>query len=83
MGGPNSPAYARFRGLCGTAFVGLRKNFRVVGNLIGLMVEGGIPDIEIEPDKAVSKVCPPLSSFAGGPELTSWNQRCRINSCFI
>lgn len=56
MGGPNSVHYTRFKGLCYTAFIGLRKNANLILNLIALMVDAGIQDIQLEPDKAVMKV---------------------------
>ena len=56
MGGPSSVHYTRFKGLCYTAFIGLRKNANLILNLIALMVDAGIQDIQLEPDKAVMKV---------------------------
>ena len=56
MGGPNSPHYNRFKSLCYTAFIGLRKNANLILNLIALMVDASIQDIRLEPDKAVLKV---------------------------
>lgn len=56
MGGVNSPHYARFKSLCYTGFTTLRKNSNLIINLVALMVDGNIPDIRIEPDKAVGKV---------------------------
>lgn len=56
MGGPNSPHYSRFKSLCYTAFIGLRKNANLILNLIALMVDANIQDIRLEPDKAVLKV---------------------------
>src|ERR1700712_574891 len=57
MGGPSSPHYTRFKSLCYTAFIGLRKNASLILNLVALMVDANIQDIRLEPDKAVSKVC--------------------------
>lgn len=57
MGGTTSSHYARFQSLCYTAFIGLRKNANLILNLFALMVEAGIQDIQLEPDKAVWKVC--------------------------
>lgn len=57
MGGVSSPHYARFKSLCHTGFASLRKNANLILNLVALMVDGNIPDIKLEPDKAVSKVC--------------------------
>ncbi|EPQ26286.1 uncharacterized protein PFL1_06221 [Pseudozyma flocculosa PF-1] len=56
MGGPHSPHYARFKGLCYTAFSILRKSSNLILNLIALMVDANVPDIKLEPDKAVGKV---------------------------
>ncbi|OZJ02698.1 hypothetical protein BZG36_04601 [Bifiguratus adelaidae] len=56
MGGTSSPQYQRFRSYCFTAFIILRKNANLILNLFALMVDANIPDIRIEPDKAVLKV---------------------------
>ena len=56
MGGTTSSHYARFQSLCYTAFIGLRKNANLILNLVALMVDAGIQDIQLEPDKAVWKV---------------------------
>jgi len=56
MGGTGSAHYARFQSLCYTAFIGLRKNSNLILNLVALMVDAGIQDIQLEPDKAVWKV---------------------------
>jgi phosphatidylinositol 3-kinase len=61
MGGTGSPHYARFQSLCYTAFIGLRKNANLILNLFALMVDAGIQDIQLEPDKAVWKVSRELS----------------------
>ena len=58
MGGTASTHYARFQSLSYTAFIGLRKNANLILNLIALMVDAGIQDIQLEPDKAVWKVYP-------------------------
>lgn len=66
MGGMQSPHYARFKSLCYTGFTTLRKNANLLINLVALMVDGNIPDIKLEPDKAVMKVSPrPLASHSG------------------
>jgi phosphatidylinositol kinase/protein kinase (PI-3 family) len=57
MGGDKSSHYGRFKRLCYTAFICLRKNSGLIINLVGLMIEANIPDIKLEPDKAVMKVC--------------------------
>lgn len=56
MGGLNSEYYQEFRKLCYTAFLHLRRHANVMLNLFGLMVDASIPDIALEPDKAVKKV---------------------------
>ncbi|SPO21038.1 related to phosphatidylinositol 3-kinase [Ustilago trichophora] len=56
MGGTSSPHYARFKAFCYTAFSNLRKNANLILNLVALMVDANIPDIRLEPDKAVLKV---------------------------
>ncbi|TYJ55431.1 hypothetical protein B9479_003934 [Cryptococcus floricola] len=56
MGGTGSAHYSRFQSLCYTAFTGLRKNANLILNLVALMVDAGIQDIQLEPDKAVWKV---------------------------
>ncbi|GAA6011669.1 hypothetical protein JCM10207_004202 [Rhodosporidiobolus poonsookiae] len=56
LGGMQSPHYARFKSLCHTGFTTLRKNANLLINLVALMVDGNIPDIKLEPDKAVMKV---------------------------
>jgi hypothetical protein len=56
MGGPSSTHYHRFQSLAYTAFIGLRKNANLILNLVALMVDAGIQDIQLEPDKAVWKV---------------------------
>ncbi len=56
MGGFNSPQWQEFRRLCYTAFLHLRRHSNLILNLFGLMVDASIPDIALEPDKAVKKV---------------------------
>ncbi|OAV94835.1 hypothetical protein PTTG_00753 [Puccinia triticina 1-1 BBBD Race 1] len=56
MGGDKSSHYGRFKRLCYTAFICLRKSSGLIINLVGLMIEANIPDIKLEPDKAVMKV---------------------------
>ena len=55
-GGMNSDHYQEFKKECHTAFIILRKNASLILNLFGLMVDANIPDIALEPDKAVKKV---------------------------
>ncbi|KAG9294695.1 hypothetical protein G9A89_008174 [Geosiphon pyriformis] len=56
MGGANSNHYQRFKSYCYIAFNILRKNANLILNLFALMVDANVPDIKIEPDKAVWKV---------------------------
>ncbi|KAI9832159.1 MAG: hypothetical protein M1819_004510 [Sarea resinae] len=56
MGGANSPYYASFKQYCFTAYTTLRKSSNLILNLFSLMVDANIPDIKMEPDKAVIKV---------------------------
>ncbi|KAH9815597.1 kinase-like domain-containing protein [Melampsora americana] len=56
MGGDQSVHYGRFKRLCYTAFICLRKSSGLIINLVGLMIDANIPDIQLEPDKAVMKV---------------------------
>jgi phosphatidylinositol 3-kinase len=56
MGGMSSPHYAQFKSYCFTAYTTLRKSANLILNLFALMVNANIPDILIEPDKAVLKV---------------------------
>lgn len=56
MGGPNHAYYAQFKQYCFTAYASLRKSANLILNLFALMSEANIPDIRIEPDKAVLKV---------------------------
>lgn len=56
MGGAQSPYYQAFRQHCFTAYTTLRKSSGLILNLFSLMVDANIPDIRMEPDKAVGKV---------------------------
>lgn len=56
MGGPQSQFYAQFKSYCYTAYSTLRKSSNLILNLFALMREANVPDIRIEPDKAVWKV---------------------------
>ncbi|KAI0130200.1 phosphatidylinositol 3 [Xylariales sp. AK1849] len=58
MGGFNPPSelYLQFKQYCFLAFTALRKSSNLILNLFSLMVHANIPDIKIEPDKAVFKV---------------------------
>ncbi|KAK2786758.1 Phosphatidylinositol (PI) 3-kinase [Emmonsiellopsis sp. PD_33] len=56
MGGASSPNYLLFKQYCFTAYTTLRKSANLILNLFSLMVDANIPDIRVEPDKAVLKV---------------------------
>jgi phosphatidylinositol 3-kinase len=56
MGGTSSPHYLQFKQYCYTAYTTLRKSANLILNLFSLMVDANIPDIRVEPDKAVLKV---------------------------
>ncbi|KAK6643525.1 Phosphatidylinositol 3-kinase catalytic subunit type 3 [Polyplax serrata] len=56
MGGENSEHYQQFRKQCYTAFLHLRRHANLMLNLFSLMVDASVPDIALEPDKAVKKV---------------------------
>lgn len=56
MGGTNHSYYAQFKQYCFTAYASLRKSANLILNLFALMSEANIPDIRMEPDKAVLKV---------------------------
>lgn len=56
MGGAQSPHHLKFKSYCFVTFNSLRKSANLILNLLSLMVDANIPDIAIEPDKAVMKV---------------------------
>eukprot|EP00158_Paraphelidium_tribonemae_P006475 Partr_v1_DN27836_c0_g1_i1_m23389 putative Phosphatidylinositol 3kinase len=56
MGGISSAHFQKFKSLCYSAFMILRKSSNLILNLFALMVDANIPDIKFEPDKAVAKV---------------------------
>ncbi|KAJ9083953.1 Phosphatidylinositol (PI) 3-kinase [Entomophthora muscae] len=56
MGGSSSVQYTKFLTYCFVAFNSLRKSSSLILNLLSLMLDANIPDIAIEPDKAVMKV---------------------------
>lgn len=56
MGGASSLHYTSFKQYCFTAYTTLRKSSNLILNLFALMVDANIPDIRMEPDKAVLKV---------------------------
>jgi phosphatidylinositol 3-kinase len=62
MGGASSAQYQKFKSFCYIAFNSLRKSANLILNLFALMVSANVPDIALEPDKAVQKVItPPIS----------------------
>ncbi|KAI8838356.1 kinase-like domain-containing protein [Chytridium lagenaria] len=56
MGGTSSASYQKFKSFCFLTFNSLRKSANLILNLFSLMVSANVPDIAIEPDKAVQKV---------------------------
>ena len=56
MGGARSTHYQAFKQHCFTAYTTLRKSSNLILNLFSLMVDANIPDIRMEPDRAVAKV---------------------------
>ena len=56
MGGVQSSQYRQFKQYCFTAYTTLRKSSSLILNLFNLMVDANVPDIRMEPDKAVLKV---------------------------
>ncbi|KAL5598929.1 hypothetical protein BROUX41_003752 [Berkeleyomyces rouxiae] len=56
MGGMSSENYKQFKQYCFLAYTALRKQSSLILNLFSLMVDANIPDIRLEPDKAVLKV---------------------------
>lgn len=56
MGGINSEQYKDFLEKCYTAYLHLRRHANVMINLFSLMEDASVPDIALEPDKAVKKI---------------------------
>ena len=56
MGGANGEDMPKFRSHCYNAFLILRKHSNLILNLFALMVESGVQDIALDPDKTVGKV---------------------------
>lgn len=56
MGGTGSPEYQKFREHCYNAFLILRRSANIILSLFSLMLDTGVPDIALEPDKTVQKV---------------------------
>jgi phosphatidylinositol 3-kinase len=53
MGGANSDELRKFRSHCYNAFLILRKHANLILNLFVLMLNSGVGDIALEPDKTV------------------------------
>jgi phosphatidylinositol 3-kinase len=56
MGGASSSHYNKFKTLCCTAFIILRKSSNLILNLFTLMADSNISNIKLDPEKAVFKV---------------------------
>lgn len=74
MGGVNSEHYHEFRKQCYTAFLHLRRHANLMLNLFSLMVDASVPDIALEPDKAVKKVQDKLRLDLGDEEAVHYLQ---------
>ncbi|XP_073996112.1 phosphatidylinositol 3-kinase 59F [Rhodnius prolixus] len=74
MGGVNSEHYHEFRKQCYTAFLHLRRHANLILNLFSLMVDASVPDIALEPDKAVKKVQDKLRIDLGDEEAVHYLQ---------
>lgn len=74
MGGTNSEHYQEFRKQCYTAFLHLRRHANLILNLFSLMVDASVPDIALEPDKAVRKVQDKLRLDLGDEEAVHYMQ---------
>ncbi|XP_046401340.1 phosphatidylinositol 3-kinase catalytic subunit type 3 [Ischnura elegans] len=74
MGGINSENYQEFRKQCYTAFLHLRRHANLILNLFSLMVDASVPDIALEPDKAVKKVQDKLRLDLGDEEAVHYVQ---------
>nr|XP_023013306.1 phosphatidylinositol 3-kinase catalytic subunit type 3 isoform X1 [Leptinotarsa decemlineata] len=74
MGGVNAEHFQEFRKLCYTAFLHLRRHANLMLNLFSLMVDTSVPDIALEPDKAVRKVQDKLSLDLGDEEAVHYIQ---------
>uniref|UniRef100_A0A674B492 Phosphatidylinositol 3-kinase catalytic subunit type 3 n=1 Tax=Salmo trutta TaxID=8032 RepID=A0A674B492_SALTR len=75
MGGMQSEQYQEFRKQCYTAFLHLRRYSNLILNLFSLMVDANIPDIALEPDKTVKKVCCVSLSLSRGLVCLSLSQQ--------
>lgn len=56
MGGMNHENYNIFKSYCFITYTTLRKNSNLILNLFQLMLNANIPDIQIDPNRAVEKV---------------------------
>ena len=56
MGGANGEEIIKFRSHCYNAFLILRKHANLIINLFTLMLDSGVQDIALDPDKTVMKV---------------------------
>uniref|UniRef100_A0A6M2DLC6 Phosphatidylinositol 3-kinase catalytic subunit type 3 n=1 Tax=Xenopsylla cheopis TaxID=163159 RepID=A0A6M2DLC6_XENCH len=74
MGGAHSEHHQEFRKLCYTAFLHLRRHANLMLNLFSLMVDASVPDIALEPDKAVKKVQDKLRLDLGDEEAVLYMQ---------
>ncbi|CAG5059019.1 unnamed protein product [Parnassius apollo] len=74
MGGIHSEHFHEFRKLCYTAFLHLRRHANLMLNLFSLMVDASVPDIALEPDKAVKKVQDKLRLDLGDEEAVHYFQ---------
>ncbi|XP_069694046.1 phosphatidylinositol 3-kinase catalytic subunit type 3 isoform X1 [Periplaneta americana] len=74
MGGMSSEYYQKFRRHCYNAFLHLRRNSNLMLNLFSLMVDASVPDIALEPDKAVKKVQDKLRLDLEEEEAVSYMQ---------
>ncbi|XP_026317368.1 phosphatidylinositol 3-kinase catalytic subunit type 3 [Hyposmocoma kahamanoa] len=74
MGGIHSEYYHEFRKQCYTAFLHLRRHANLMLNLFSLMVDASVPDIALEPDKAVKKVQDKLRLDLGDEEAVLYLQ---------
>ncbi|XP_028131166.1 phosphatidylinositol 3-kinase catalytic subunit type 3 isoform X2 [Diabrotica virgifera virgifera] len=74
MGGVHSEHFQQFRKLCYTAFLHLRRHANLMLNLFSLMVDASVPDIALEPDKAVRKVQDKLRLDLGDEEAVHYIQ---------
>lgn len=74
MGGAHSEHYQEFRKHSYTAFLHLRRHANLMLNLFSLMVDASVPDIALEPDKAVKKVQDKLRLDLGDEEAVHYMQ---------